>query len=232
MKVAETFMSYQGEGSLIGRRTFFVRLSGCNLKCHWCDTKYAQDETNGKEMTADELYSILLSYKINEIDYFDICITGGEPLLQQTDEELMKFLKQCSLLHSIIVETNGTLVPTHEMCQYANIFMVSPKLSLGTVAYDYFKLEAIESIASFFNDMVYYKFVIDWHDEEVFDSYIEEIKNFVLENDVQYSNIYLMPMGQTKEEIQIGTEKLIKRMTEQNLPYNITSRQHILFSYK
>lgn len=235
MKVAETFMSYQGEGPLNGRRTFFVRLAGCNLKCFWCDTKAAQDENAGKEMTADELYQILKSYHIIDVD---ICITGGEPLLQQTDKELLAFLDKCCLDHNITIETNGTILPTEELCHYVDVCIVSPKLeALGIHSeqfnYNYDTLLTLSYMTSFLNDgRVYYKFVVDPHDDEVFDACVEEIEHFAIENDVWYSNIYLMPKGQTKEEVQIGTEKLIERMTKQNLPYSITTRQHILFNFK
>ena len=99
-KVNEIFYSLQGEGWWTGTPMVFVRLSGCNLKCPWCDT----DHRNGVEMSADEILS-----KVREASQGlcrRVCITGGEPLLQ-LDRALVKTLRDAGLkLH---LETNGTL---------------------------------------------------------------------------------------------------------------------------
>lgn len=99
-KVNEIFYSLQGEGWWTGTPMVFVRLSGCNLNCPWCDT----DHRNGVEMSADEILS-----KVREASQGlcrRVCITGGEPLLQ-LDRALVKTLRDAGLkLH---LETNGTL---------------------------------------------------------------------------------------------------------------------------
>ncbi|MEM1582972.1 MAG: 7-carboxy-7-deazaguanine synthase QueE, partial [Candidatus Bathyarchaeia archaeon] len=85
MKISEIFFSIEGEGIEIGRPEVFVRLSGCNLRCSWCDTKYALK--NGKEMSIEEIIQEIGKYPCKNIS-----ITGGEPLLQR--KELLELVKR------------------------------------------------------------------------------------------------------------------------------------------
>jgi len=101
MRVCEIFASIQGEGRNIGRPTVFVRTSGCNCRCFWCDTPYALE--GGKEMTVDEIVS-----KVNEFNLSSVCITGGEPMIQlESLKDLVKKLKNIG--YQISLETNGTV---------------------------------------------------------------------------------------------------------------------------
>ncbi|MFC2162533.1 7-carboxy-7-deazaguanine synthase QueE [Candidatus Altiarchaeota archaeon] len=101
MKVIEVFASIQGEGRYIGRPSVFIRLAGCNLRCSWCDTKYAF--TGGKELSVEELV-----YEVNRLNLSLVCITGGEPMLQiEQLRELVGKLQDVG--HEVVVETNGTL---------------------------------------------------------------------------------------------------------------------------
>ncbi|MDD1645788.1 MAG: radical SAM protein [Methanomicrobiales archaeon] len=101
MRVAEIFRSLQGEGRDQGLITTFIRLTGCNLDCRWCDTRYAR--SGGEDRTRDEVLA-----EVHALGCRRICITGGEPLLQAG--ELLPLL---SALHHagyvIGIETNGTL---------------------------------------------------------------------------------------------------------------------------
>jgi len=99
--VNEIYKSIQGEGIDSGRITVFLRLTGCNLKCIWCDTKYAYDE--GKEKSIDEVFNEILKHNTRLI-----CITGGEPLTQLTDLNLL--LDRLVIAgYQISIETNGSL---------------------------------------------------------------------------------------------------------------------------
>lgn len=101
MKIAEIFESLQGEGGRQGRPCLFIRLAGCNLRCRWCDTEYAQQ--GGTEMGVD---TILEQVWRTNPQY--VCITGGEPLLQADAlEPLLDSLKKRGT--QIEVETNGTI---------------------------------------------------------------------------------------------------------------------------
>ena len=101
MKVSEIFYSIEGEGIEIGRPEVFIRLTGCNLRCDWCDTKYALND--GKEMSIDEIIQEIRRYPCKNIS-----ITGGEPLLQREELlELVEGLKEMN--YWIQLNTNGTI---------------------------------------------------------------------------------------------------------------------------
>lgn len=102
LKVSEIFFSLNGEGFLIGAPTVFVRLSGCNLSCEWCDTRYAWEK--GIEKTPKEITEAVTE---NDNGYCTwVLLTGGEPLLQDIDE-LVFMLRDTG--YKICVETNGSL---------------------------------------------------------------------------------------------------------------------------
>lgn len=98
--VNEIFRSIQGETTTAGFPSLFIRLTGCNLNCTYCDTNYAR--TSGLEMTIDE---ILAKADFNGINH--ITITGGEPLIQDNSIDLMQ--KLLDLNYSVQLETNGTI---------------------------------------------------------------------------------------------------------------------------
>lgn len=99
MKVCEIFTSIQGESSLVGIPMLFIRLSGCNLRCSYCDTKYAYE--NGIELS---LGQIIEKTKLSPLNYVEI--TGGEPLLQ---EEIFELINHLVEFKSVVIETNGSV---------------------------------------------------------------------------------------------------------------------------
>lgn len=99
MRICEIFRSLQGEGTLIGTPTTFVRTTGCNLDCTWCDTRYARQE--GKEMTLEEIL-----HQVQELATHFVCLTGGEPLMQKGSIRLMERLLEQG--HHVTLETNGS----------------------------------------------------------------------------------------------------------------------------
>ncbi|RYZ87643.1 MAG: radical SAM protein [Proteobacteria bacterium] len=100
IKINEIFYSIQGESSYVGNPTVFVRTSGCNLRCSYCDTTYAY--YSGKQMSQDEIVAEVLSHKTKYV-----CVTGGEPLFQKEVFDLMKRL--CDLGLKVSCETSGSL---------------------------------------------------------------------------------------------------------------------------
>jgi 7-carboxy-7-deazaguanine synthase len=100
MKINEIFYSIQGEGRWTGLPNIFIRTAGCNLLCSYCDTKYAFN-TN-REMTITEIINEIKNYKCNHI-----CITGGEPLIQNETNDLIDIL--CKKNYLICLETNGSI---------------------------------------------------------------------------------------------------------------------------
>ncbi len=98
--VHETFVSIQGESTHAGRPCFFIRLSGCNLRCAWCDTRAAW--TGGQERSLDELLALARDAACPLVE-----VTGGEPLLQAETPALVSAL--CRGGFEVLVETNGSL---------------------------------------------------------------------------------------------------------------------------
>ncbi len=97
--VNEIFYSIQGESSHAGRPCIFVRLTGCNLRCSYCDTRYAYEE--GETMTVTEIIDRIGVYPCRLIE-----VTGGEPLLQQETPLLIEAL--LNRRYEVLVETNGS----------------------------------------------------------------------------------------------------------------------------
>jgi 7-carboxy-7-deazaguanine synthase len=115
MRIYEIFTSIQGEGISSGYPTVFVRLAGCNLRCMYCDTPYAQGESG----TAME--STLIAEEVLRAGVTHVCITGGEPLLQHFDLlSLLPMLQDAGL--EISIETNGT-IDFRPFQKYATICM-------------------------------------------------------------------------------------------------------------
>ena len=100
MKVCEIFKSIQGESTYAGLPCIFVRLTGCNLRCSYCDTTYAYDE--GSEMTTRKIIESVRDYGLNLVE-----ITGGEPLLQPDVLPLISQLLDSGV--KVLVETNGSV---------------------------------------------------------------------------------------------------------------------------
>ncbi|MCM2282155.1 MAG: radical SAM protein [Bdellovibrionaceae bacterium] len=100
IKINEIFYSIQGESSYVGFPTVFVRTSGCNLRCGYCDTTYAYYA--GQMMTAEQ---ILVEVKKHATPY--VCVTGGEPLVQ--DEIFPLMTQLCDLGYKVSVETSGSI---------------------------------------------------------------------------------------------------------------------------
>ena len=100
MKICEIFLSIQGESSYSGLPCVFIRMSGCNLRCVYCDTSYAYEE--GREMTEDDVFRKALSFGIGLTE-----ITGGEPLQQSDTLSLVTRLIDGG--HVVLIETNGSI---------------------------------------------------------------------------------------------------------------------------
>ena len=122
MRIAEIFHSIQGEGLLAGVPSIFIRTSGCNLRCHWCDTPYASWKPEGPEMSIEEILK-----KISGWDCNHIVLTGGEPMIAPDLPELATVLKKQK--KHITIETAGTILPNGIPCDLASL---SPKLSNST----------------------------------------------------------------------------------------------------
>lgn len=102
MNVVEIFLSIDGEGIRAGELATFVRLAGCNLRCSYCDTKYAQGMADGEEMSA-----LAIIDRVKELGCKNVTLTGGEPLLNKDGFILAHALAEGG--YSVNIETNGSI---------------------------------------------------------------------------------------------------------------------------
>lgn len=122
MRIAELFYSLQGEGSLIGMPSVFVRTSGCNLRCSWCDTPYASWSPEGTEMSVQEILAAVVRHPARHV-----VITGGEPMLAKDLCQLLALLREKGW--HVTLETAGTVPPGGAQVDLASL---SPKLANST----------------------------------------------------------------------------------------------------
>ncbi|HME07476.1 MAG TPA: 7-carboxy-7-deazaguanine synthase QueE [Bryobacteraceae bacterium] len=118
LRIAEIFYSVQGEGALVGVPSVFVRTSGCNLRCSWCDTPYTSWRPEGEERSLDSI--------IEEVESFGtthVVVTGGEPMIAPEIGELTRRLRG-----HLTIETAGT-VDADVRC---DLLSISPKLANST----------------------------------------------------------------------------------------------------
>lgn len=104
MRVAEKFVSINGEGQRAGELSVFIRFVGCNLNCSYCDTRWAcAEDCQSDEMTPLEIYEYIKSTNVN-----NVTLTGGEPLLHSNIFELVEMLSKDSSIN-VEIETNGSV---------------------------------------------------------------------------------------------------------------------------
>lgn len=122
MKISEIFYSLQGEGALVGMPSVFVRTSGCNLRCTWCDTPYASWAPEGEELSVGQIVKRVMEHKAAR----HVVLTGGEPMIAP---EIVALSEQLNgRRYHITVETAGTVFQQVQ-CQ---LMSISPKLSNST----------------------------------------------------------------------------------------------------
>jgi len=200
LKVSEIFgPTFQGEGNTTGQYCSFLRLSGCNLKCSWCDTKYAaQGEFIEIREVLDRLFAMLPRR---------VVISGGEPLLQQGYlQPVVDGLREAGIL--VDIETNGTIIPTlKKVCQYN----VSPKLRNAC------KNGIYQGVLTWFATQTncIFKFVC------ANDSDVREVGGLGLEA----SKVWIMPEGMTTAALDASLKAIIPTTLEYG--YNLTDRLHI-----
>ncbi|OGJ42789.1 hypothetical protein A3B60_02275 [Candidatus Peregrinibacteria bacterium RIFCSPLOWO2_01_FULL_39_12] len=196
MQVTEIFYSLQGEGLFLGIPAVFLRLNGCNLRCKWCDTKYALDPKNARQMTIDEITKIIKKYPAKHL-----VITGGEPLLQQ--KEILSLIKKLKNYY-IEVETNGTIKSTLD--NYVDLYSCSPKLAHAKTLN--------LPLQKFPGKKTFYKFVIE-HPAN-----IEEVKNFIRKYKIKKSRVLLMPLGTKEKELKERSKWLAELCKKEDLRFS------------
>ena len=119
MLISEIFHSLQGEGELAGVPSVFVRTSGCNLRCNWCDTPYASWQPEGRAMEVEQIVAEVAQHPAKHV-----VLTGGEPMIAPGIHELAFQLSERG--YHITIETAATVAPGGIACDLASL---SPKLA-------------------------------------------------------------------------------------------------------
>ena len=208
VRYSEIFESFQGEAQPLGERVLFIRLSGCNLNCSFCDTKEKINIIN--EIDIDQLCDQISFYST-------VVITGGEPLLQVDTITYLAILRPNITFY---IETNGVLNP-RGLIQLKNVnFNISPKPDAKYHIHPKFKnVEAKRKI---------YKFVID-PDEKVF------LVNTELQDVIQQlpkRSIYFMPLTTSLDKQMLLEEHASVAKIARKYKVNFSPRLHILFDFQ
>jgi 7-carboxy-7-deazaguanine synthase len=119
MLISEIFYSLQGEGELTGVPSVFVRTSGCNLRCTWCDTPYASWNPEGEARSVEQIMGVIASHPMAQ----HVVLTGGEPMIAKEIRVLAAAIRETG--RHITIETAATVAPEGIACDLASL---SPKL--------------------------------------------------------------------------------------------------------
>jgi len=195
VKISEIFYSIQGEGKLAGVPSAFIRTSGCNLRCTWCDTPHASWEPEGELLEIAEIVDRVSQYSTTHV-----VLTGGEPMIAPGVEELTCRLRDGG--YHVTIETAAT-VWKDVVCDLASI---SPKLGNSTPrvrdngrwAQNHERLRINLVVIRRLMDLGDYqlKFVVDSPgDMAEIDTVLAGIGGY------EPANVLLMPQGVTKEEL-------------------------------
>lgn len=215
----EIFASLQGEGASLGLPSVFVRLSGCNLRCSWCDTAYTWDwEYYNPRDECIQIDVTAVRDRVRSHGIRNVVVTGGEPLLQQHQlVDLCTGLKQEG--RRIEVETNGTVLPNPELAALIDQWNVSPKLANSGNPVD--RRESNEALTFFAGHAnAFFKFVI------VESADLEEVEELVLRYTVANDRVLLMPEGRTAAALYERSVWLAAECQERG--YRFTTRLHVL----
>jgi 7-carboxy-7-deazaguanine synthase len=219
VQISEIFYSIQGEGRLIGTPSVFIRTSGCNLRCVWCDTPYTSWIPQGERRSVEEI--------VNEVEKYPhrhVVLTGGEPLLAAEVEQLAMDIKR--LGSHITVETAATIFKP-VVC---DLISMSPKLAHSTPRTrekgKFVKMHEtgrlnLATIQRFVNGYDYqFKFVVQQKEDF---AEIEEILGGLKSVDV--SKVLIMAQGKTTREIRLRANWIIDLCKKYGFGY--TPRLHI-----
>jgi 7-carboxy-7-deazaguanine synthase len=188
MRIAEIFYSIQGEGILAGVPSVFVRSSGCNLRCTWCDTPYTSWNPEGDEVPLDALLA-----EVRRHSAAHVVVTGGEPMIQDDIVAFTQRLKELDL--HVTIETAGTVFRPVA----CDLMSISPKLANsipleregGRWAAQHDRLRYQPGVLKKLMALCPYqlKFVVSAPED------LEEIEAMVTATDADRSRVVLMPEG-------------------------------------
>jgi 7-carboxy-7-deazaguanine synthase len=184
MKIAEIFHSIQGEGRLAGVPSVFVRTSGCNLRCSWCDTPYTSWNPEGADMSVEEILT-----QVRQFHSQHAVVTGGEPMIAKGVAELTRGLREAGI--HITIETAGTVYTPVE----CDLMSISPKLANSTPEGEWAKqhdklrinIDAIRRLMDLCDYQL--KFVVVTPDD------VDEVRDIMTRANAEPGKVILMPEG-------------------------------------
>lgn len=226
----EIFASLQGEGPSMGRPSLFLRLSRCNLACHWCDTAYTwrftgdnrphrdglsfARETNQLVLEEAEVIDRLLAFEQDRL-----VVTGGEPLLQAPAlARVLAALKAARPMLHVEIETNGTVAPPPAIDALIDQYNVSPKLSHSGNPADLALIpERLAAWAQ--NPRAFFKFVVATPAD------CEEVAALAATYGIAGDHLFVMPEGTDSETLRTREKWLCATALDHG--WRMTDRLHI-----
>jgi 7-carboxy-7-deazaguanine synthase len=211
MKISEIFYSVQGEGTLVGVPSVFIRTSGCNLRCAWCDTPYTSWNPEGREMPVAEILEEVRRYPAKHA-----VVTGGEPMIVEEVVELTKALG----IH-VTIETAGTVYKPVK----CDLMSISPKLANSTPEGKFaaqherlrYQPEVLKKLMSDYEYQL--KFVIASPGD------LTEIESILTATSASRDRVVLMPEGTDNETIRTRATWITEICKRENFRYS--PRLHI-----
>jgi len=229
LPINELFYSLQGEGRLSGMPTVFVRTSGCNLRCWYCDSYHTSWEPTHAQMGIEEIVEEVQSHERAE----HVVLTGGEPLIHEDSVTLLEELDE--LGYHTTVETNGTI---YRDCPI-DLVSVSPKLASSTPTPERdpkgegeweerhenrrIDIDALSSLVDAYDSQL--KFVVTGPDDlPEIEELVERVRTHATTS-IPDSEVLLMPEGTTREELDKTRNQTAELAMEHG--YRYTPRLHV-----
>ncbi len=218
MKIAEIFYSIQGEGMLAGTPSVFLRTSGCNLRCVWCDTPYTSWEPEGADMALEEILARVARYRAHYT-----VVTGGEPMIAPEIVPLTEALRQMG--QHVTMETAGTVFAPVD----CHLMSISPKLANSTplerdggrwaVPHDRLRIQpgVLKRLMAAYEYQL--KFVVEQEDD------LGEIKELVAQLRANPQRVVLMPEGTDADVLRERAVWLVEICKQEG--YRFSPRLHI-----
>ncbi len=221
--VSELFTSVQGEGQLTGVPSVFIRLSGCNLRCSWCDTPYASWNPEGTHHTVDDVVNQVVHTGVRHV-----VLTGGEPMMHKGAVPLTHRLADAGF--HITVETAGTvLAPLH-----IDLASISPKLADSDPtapptwatrhAERRHRPEVVARLIEGSDHQL--KFVVG-HDSDIaaIDAFVADVTTHLEHANLRPDSVQLMPRGRDIATIDANLMRILPLAMERG--WRVTDRLHV-----
>lgn len=229
LPINELFYSLQGEGKLAGAPSVFIRTSGCNLRCWFCDSYHTSWEPQGSWLTVDDIIDEVQSHE----DAEHVVLTGGEPLIHEESADLLDRLSE--LGYHTTVETNGTIYRDAAI----DLASISPKLESSTPTPERdpagdgeweerheerrIDVDALSRLVDSYDSQL--KFVVTGRDDLAeIEALLDRIRSSA-DTGIQRGDVLLMPEGTTREQLDERRHEVAELALEHG--YRYTPRLHV-----